>query len=436
MKRAANENSIIAHNAPPQTQRKPKQMKPIATTSKKARTLWLSLAAILLLIAAIPWVYDHIIPDRVSYFEGEDIPVYLFADAEVQADLACASAADGRSSDTTVQYKLFNLLPVKTVTAEAYERIKVYPGGMPFGVKFFTNGVVVVGFSDVDGVGESVNPAKQAGMRLKDTVTHVDGHELADAKELTDAVEGSGGKPITLTCLRDGKQFDVTVTPVKSESDGHYKTGILVRDSGAGIGTVSFILPESNYFAGLGHGICDADTGELVPIRRGTVVDVTISGINKGVCGTPGEIKGFFTAGKKGTLLGNTDCGVYGILSERPATVCEEPLSIALKDELRAGEAHILCTLDTGSICQYQVEISNINKNATEGKCFNVKVTDPRLLEKTGGIVQGMSGSPIIQNGKLVGAVTHVMINDPTTGYGIFIENMLNAAQMPQARAS
>ena len=392
--------------------------------SKKTRILWFSLAAILLLTIAIPLFYDRIIPDRISYFEGDDIPVYLFADAEIQGDLPCTAGVNGRLSDRKVQYKLFHVLPVKTVSADVYEKLKVYPGGMPFGVKFFTSGVIIVGFSDIECDGKPCNPAEQAGLRLKDMITHVDGRKLADARDLTEAVESSCGRPLRLTCLRGEQNFDVTLTPVL-DADGTYKTGILVRDSGAGIGTVSFILPESNYFAGLGHGICDTDTGDLMSIRRGTVVDVTISGISKGVCGTPGEIKGFFTAGKKGTLLGNTDCGVYGILSERPATVCEEPLPIALKDELKEGKAQILCTLDADGICQYEVEISDINKNATAGKCFIVKVTDPRLLDKTGGIVQGMSGSPILQNGKIVGAVTHVMINDPTTGYGIFIENML-----------
>ena len=399
----------------------------VSKIKRRARIPLILLSVLALLLAAVPVIYDLVIPDRVSYFLGEDAPVYLFADADLSNDVPCATASNTSTPLTTeVQYKLFNLIPVKTVTAEAYHKIKVYPGGMPFGVKFFTGGVLVVGFSDIQCNGREVNPAHDAGLRQKDLITHINGKELADATALTEAVEASEGKPMKLTCQRGEETLEVTVTPIADSADGKYKTGILVRDSGAGIGTVSFILPDSNYFVGLGHGICDTETGNLIPIRRGTVVDVTISGINKGVSGTPGEIKGFFTAGKKGTLLGNTHCGVYGILSEKPTTVCEEPMSIALKDELREGEAHILCTLDTGGICQYAVEISSINQNATEGKCFTVTVTDERLLEKTGGIVQGMSGSPIIQNGKLVGAVTHVLINDPTTGYGIFIENMLN----------
>lgn len=392
---------------------------------KTARVLLSVLAAWVLLSATLLGIYDAAIPDRVSYFEGEELPVYLAASPQVVADEARPCGAGAPRQEIAVQYKLFDLIPVKTATAEAYKRLRVYPGGMPFGVKFFTSGVTVVGFSDVECDGKSVNPAREAGLRQKDVITHVGGRELADAAALTEAVEASGGKPLVLGCLRGDRAFEVTVTPTLADGEGRYKTGVLVRDSGAGIGTVSFILPESNYFAGLGHGICDTDTGALIPICRGTVVDVTISGITKGQSGTPGEIRGFFNPGKTGMLLGNTDCGVYGIFSSAPTPACQ-PISIALKDELREGEAHILCTLDESGIGRYAVTISDINRNADGGKCFTVTVTDPSLLEKTGGIVQGMSGSPIIQNGKLVGAVTHVLVGDPTRGYGIFIENMLD----------
>ena len=399
--------------------------------NKTARVILLALAVPTLLFSALLGLYDAVIPDHVSYFEGESIPVYLAASPEIADGEARPCVADGNGirQEFEVQYKLFDLIPVKTATAESYKRLKVYPGGMPFGVKFFTSGVTVVGFSDIESGGKQVNPAREAGLRQKDIITHVGGKALADAAALTEAVEASGGKPLVLSCLRGQRAFEVTVTPTLASDEGKYKTGILVRDSGAGIGTVSFIVPDSNYFAGLGHGICDTDTGSLIPICRGTVVDVTISGITKGQCGAPGEIKGFFNPGKTGLLLGNTECGVYGIFSQAPQ-IDRAPISIALKDELREGEAHILCTLDESGIGRYSVNISEINRNADGGKCFTVTVTDPALLKKTGGIVQGMSGSPIIQNGKLVGAVTHVLVGDPTRGYGIFVENML--AMLPE----
>lgn len=403
-----------------------KETKPMNCKNKRNLKLFsVALAALVLAMATVLGIYNFMIPDEISLFTGDAIPSYLGADAIFVGEQACISEQeDALFYEREAEYKLLGVIPLKTVNLVSYKEIKLYPGGMPFGVKFFTEGVMVIGFCDLDTERGKINPAYDAGIRQKDIITHINGVELSSALELTEAVEGSGGKPLTLRCKRGEESFEATVTPIFSESEGIYKTGIWVKDSGAGIGTVSFIVPESNYFTGLGHGICDADTGELLPIERGTVVDVTISGINKGVSGTPGEIKGFFNAGKTGTLLGNDECGVYGIFSECPKTVCE-PLPLALRNEITEGEAFIYCTLDTGGIGKYSVEIQNINRNATGGKCFIVKVTDKALLDKTGGIVQGMSGSPIIQNGKLVGAVTHVMIGDPSTGYGIFAENML-----------
>lgn len=389
-----------------------------------------TLTAFVLVAVAVLGIYHRMIPDEVSVFSGEAIPSYLGADAMCAQDRVCLAQGEGLYYEQEAQYKLLGVIPLKTVNLVSYKDIKVYPGGMPFGVKFYTSGVLVIGFCDIDTEKGKENPAYAAGLRLKDVITHIDGKEIGSALELTEAVEHSEGRPLRLRYKRGGESLETTLAPIFSANEGIYKAGIWVKDSGAGIGTVSFILPESNYFTGLGHGICDTDTGELLPIERGTVLDVNISGINKGVSGTPGELKGFFGAGKTGTLLGNDACGVYGIFSQCPKTV-SEPVPLGLKNEVREGEAQIYCTLDTGEIGQYSVEIENINRNATGGKCFIVKVTDKTLLEKTGGIVQGMSGSPILQDGKLVGAVTHVMIGDPTTGYGIFAENMLKLIAEP-----
>ena len=326
---------------------------------------------------------------------------------------------------------------------------EVYVGGMPFGVKFYTEGILVVGFCDVDTAGGAVNPARAAGLRERDIIIAVNGAPPANASSLTEAVEASGGKPVVLTVKRvvdttartgarpsSGRAatdstttLTVSVTPARSVSEGRYKTGMWVRDSGAGIGTVTFIVPGSHAFAGLGHGICDGDTGELIAMQRGQVTDVTVSGVDRGRVGTPGAIKGYFAPGKTGTLLGNTACGVYGLFSEKPATATTR-IPVGRRRDLHEGEATILCTLDDGKTCAHSVRITAIDPDATGSKCFTLTVTDPALLEHTGGIVQGMSGSPVIQDGKLVGAVTHVLINDPTTGYGIFVENMLR--DMPE----
>ena len=328
---------------------------------------------------------------------------------------------------------------------------EVYVGGMPFGVKFYTEGILVVGFCDVDvtsggGGTRNVNPARTAGLKMRDVITAVNGKTPAGAASLTRAVEESGGKPVTLTVKRytgghsAGRssaknagsrpftELTVTVTPAYSASENRFKTGLWVRDSGAGIGTVTFIVPEGNAFAGLGHGICDGDTGDLIPMQRGQVTDVTVSGVDRGQAGAPGAIKGYFAPGKTGSLLGNTECGVYGIFATRPAAATDK-LPVGRREDVREGDATILCTLDNGKVGRYSVKITSVDRSAMGSKCFTITVTDPALISKTGGIVQGMSGSPVIQDGKLVGAVTHVLISDPTAGYGIFIDNMMR--EMP-----
>ncbi len=334
------------------------------------------------------------------------------------------------------------LLMGGVLTASASELPdRVYVGGMPFGVKFYTEGILVVGFCDVDVAagGKTLNPARDAGLKMKDVITAINGTSPASAAALSAAVEASGGKPVTLTVKRHKpatgrsapktEELTVSVTPALSASENRYKTGMWVRDSGAGIGTVTFVIPGSNAFAGLGHGICDGDTGELVAMQRGQVTDVTVSGVEKGEVGAPGAIKGYFAPGKVGTLLGNTDCGVFGIFATLPEEA-QSQMPVGQRSDVHAGDATILCTLDDGGIGSYTVRITAVDPAATGSKCFTLTVTDPALIGKTGGIVQGMSGSPVIQDGKLIGAVTHVLVSDPTTGYGIFLDNMLR--DMPE----
>lgn len=324
---------------------------------------------------------------------------------------------------------------VASLSKSDLKTLKLYPGGIPFGVKFMTEGILIVGFCDVDAEGKRINPSVSAGLKAGDRIISLDGKVLLSAAEFTEAVEKSGGRTLTVEYLREESRYTARLTPAFSQSEQRYKTGLYVKDNGAGIGTVTYIDPADMSFAGLGHGICEGDSARLVPIQRGSVVDVTVNGAVRGQCGIPGEIKGFFKTGKLGSLLKNTDCGVFGVFAKLPGKLPSEPLSLCLRDELKEGKAYIWCTLDDSGPQRYEIEISNINRSASAGKCFTVKVTDARLIEKTGGIVQGMSGSPIIQNGKLCGAVTHVLINDPTSGYGIFIENMLaaeNASVVPR----
>ncbi len=330
----------------------------------------------------------------------------------------------GNATVLNAQGVFYGNSTIRPISAD-YSNIKLYVGGIPFGVKFMTDGVIVTGFADIKTDSARLCPAADAGLRVNDIILKVNGNTVSDAAALSDMAEASMGQPITVEYSRDGKTYTTTLTPALCKEEGKYKSGMYVKDSGAGIGTVTYIVPDSLSFGGLGHGICDGETGKLVPMQRGSVVGVTISGVVKGLSGSPGEVRGYFSSGKSGTLLKNTECGVFGAFASLPENITGELMSIGTRSTLKSGKAYILCTLDGTTPQKYEVEISDIHVNSSTNKCFTVKVTDEALIEKSGGIVQGMSGSPIIQNGKLVGAVTHVLINDPTTGYGIFIENML-----------
>ena len=326
-------------------------------------------------------------------------------------------------------------LSANAVSAQNHQTLKLSAGGVPFGVKFITEGVLIVEIGEISTATGKKCPAREAGLRVGDRIVKIGAQPLLSASELTEIIEKNQSKPLKITYLRAGKTQTARLTPVYSNTEARYVTGLYVKDSGAGIGTLTFIVPETGAFGGLGHGICDAATGKPIPIQRGSVVDVTIKSVVRGQAGAPGEVKGYFCSGKTGTLLGNTECGVYGVLAKIPSNL-SDPIPVGLRNEVKNGKATILCTLDESGRQEYEVELSAIQRDAMGNKCFTVKVTDQNLLAKTGGIIQGMSGSPIIQNGKLVGAVTHVLINDPTTGYGIFIENMLAAVNIPMAKAS
>ena len=340
--------------------------------------------------------------------------VFSFFGGYIQSVLGVA-AAPRQSTDESTVYTGFDFTEGNEdsipTASRSYKGKMLIPGGIAFGVKFYTAGVMVIGFDDVENQGSKQNPAYDAGIRTKDLIIKINGSELSSAAQLTEAVESSAGKEITLTYKRDGKEYTAILTPKYSDSEGRYKTGLWVRDSGAGIGTVTYIDPETLAFGGLGHGICDSETGALIPMDRGTVLGVTIGGLEKGLPGAPGEVKGYFSRTKCGTLCSNTNCGVFGVFSELPASLPEKAMPVASKSEVREGDAYIWCTLDESGPHKYSIKISEINRQASGNKCFSVTVTDPDLIAKTGGIIQGMSGSPIIQNGKLVGAVTHVCVN-------------------------
>lgn len=296
----------------------------------------------------------------------------------------------------------------------------VIPGGMPFGVKLSVGGVLVIRVSQS-------SPASDAGIVIGDIIERVGDVKIGSVDDFTREIDRSGGKKVGIGILRGEKRSNVELIPISSD-DGHYRSGVWVRDRTAGIGTVTFIMPDTHLFAGLGHGICDPDTGRLFPMSKAAVYFASIGSVRKGKEGSPGELRGYFEGARCGGLLSNTDGGVFGMLSEIPKSA-QSPMPLAVPDKVTTGEAYILCTLSGNKIGRYSIKIVRIVDREGDTKNFIIEVTDKTLLNKTGGIVQGMSGSPIIKDGVLVGAVTHVFVNDPTKGYGIFATNMIKAKE-------
>lgn len=306
------------------------------------------------------------------------------------------------------------------VTHEARTTSQKYRvGGDTFGVRLFEGGVVVVGISDGD------SPARAAGVAKGDLIRAVDGREVHTVEALVGAIDAAEGTPLTLTLVRGGEERTVTLTP-RRDGDGRYRIGVRIRDNAAGIGTLTYADPATGAFGGLGHGICDRESGELLPLSRGAVLSAEISEIVRGAEGTPGELRGTLGDEKLGTVLKNSDRGIFGVLLKAPTS--GELVELGARTDVHAGAALLRCSLGDTCTKDYRIELSDVKQENRGTKCFSVHVTDPDLISRTGGIVQGMSGSPILQDGKLVGALTHVLINDPTTGYGIFIQNMLDAA--------
>lgn len=331
-------------------------------------------------------------------------------------------------SDYSVNFKLFGLIPVKKASVSVIDDMSVVLLGEPFGMKIYTDGVLVVDMSDVDSENGSVNPAKSAGIKIGDTIKSINGVTMRSNEDVSRMVETSDGSPMTICYMRENVIKTTTLTPVYSKSAGAYRIGLWVRDSTAGIGTLTFFSPAIDIMCGLGHGVCDDDTGQLINISSGELVNAQIVSIKKGIAGSPGELKGKLGNQILGKMLLNCECGVFA----KKACPYEDAMlvNLALKQEIKEGEALIYTTIDGATPDYYTCNIK-INAKHENERTQNmiVTVTDKRLLEKTGGIVQGMSGSPILQDGRLIGAVTHVFVNNPQKGYGIFAENMLSTAQ-------
>lgn len=325
--------------------------------------------------------------------------------------------------------RILGFIPFKEIKITPAESTSVYVSGSTVGIYMETKGVLIIDTGEIiSREGTSLEPAKNI-VKPGDYIVAFNQQSIKNKQELLKDLSFLDGEPVTLDVIRDGKQIPLSLTPVK-DAAGSYKLGIWVRDNTQGIGTLTYVDGNGNYGA-LGHGISDVDTGELLHINKGALYQAEILGIQKGETGSPGELSGLIRY-EPGRIIGNIEKnsknGIYGNLSAGIKNTGLKKLPVAYKQELEIGPASILCCVD-GQAKEYQAEITRIDMNHEDtNKSFVIHVTDERLLELTGGIVQGMSGSPVIQNGKVIGAVTHVFVQDATSGYGIFIENMLEAA--------
>lgn len=350
--------------------------------SKKLKRIFLIPLAIAV-AAVCAWLYtDAQIPRDCYVTQGQE------PDIETLCPTTLTRLGEG--SRYSVRVDLCGVIPVKTVNVTVLDAEKVIPGGQIFGVKYSCDGLIVTG-------ADENSPAAKAGILAGDIITGVNGTKISQNAELAAAVAKSGGRELMLTCSRGDEEIKIAVRP--EAKNGEYRLGLRVRDSVAGIGTMTFYDPRNGTFGALGHSVSDADTSRILPLKKGTVVPAAITGIVKGGAGSPGQISGtFLDAETIGDVFKNCDCGIFGTFNGGSGYY-SEPMEIGLSGEVRTGKAFIRCTVDSGGVGEYEIEIVKINRDGgRKTKNMLIKVTDAELLAKTGGIVQGMSGSPVIQN--------------------------------------
>lgn len=362
---------------------------------------------------------------RFNGYSLKDQPVYNMKDP-----VSVESLGQG---DVDLSFKLFGLIPIKRIKINVTSQKMLIPGGNSIGVSLSTNGVLVVGTSEVvDSEGITYYPAMEAGLAPGDVIEKLNGIVVKDANHLSQLINKVKNKEVELQCRRGNKLFTTRTKPALDATDSKYRLGIWVRDSTAGIGNLTFIDPVSGYFGALGHAITDIDTGSIMSVKDGKVCESKVIDIKKGKKGQPGELIGSFSSNRMviGDIVKNTRHGIYGKAKPLYSKIVNnKPIPIAYQYNIYPGDAKILTTIDNEGVKEYDIKILKVNRQTQPGpKGLVIEITDPELLEKTGGILQGMSGSPIIQDGKLAGAVTHVFVNDPRKGYGIFIEWMLDEA--------
>ena len=401
-----------------------------------------------LIIALLIIIYVYVcnitlLPSSIIIFEGENLNLKTLAGINIkrannsniqviQASTPVESQANNKyetAGTFELNLNLFGTIPVKEINVNVIPKTKVIPMGNLIGAKLYTSGVLVVGMSEIQGQDlKKYKPYENSGIEEGDMIVEMDSKKIANTNELVETVNKSDGKEIQIKYIRNDETITTSIQPVKSESN-EYKLGLWVRDAAAGVGTLTFYEPSTGKFAALGHGIVDVDTGGILNIANGELVTSNLIAIQKGEKGKPGEIKGSIDSGVTiGEISKNTNFGVFGLVSNKTNLNLKnaKEYEIALRSEIKTGDAQVICELENGKKETYNIEIEKIYaSNNYDNKSMLIKITDERLLQKTGGIIQGMSGSPIMQNGKFIGAITNVLVSDPTTGYAIFGDLMV-----------
>ena len=391
------------------------------------RRIDLFFAIVVFAIFSVILTGNYILPDEVSANGTSQISFMDFFTVSYDDDELVDYQNNRHVSTSEMDIKMLNIIPVKTVSVSQNARQNVYVSGESFGIKLYTNGVIIVGTKDIELDGKTYSPAREAGLQKGDIIISINDNVTNTAQEVENIFNNTAdSSQYQIRVKRDGSFKTFTLKPVYSSDDDSYKIGLWVRDSTAGIGTITFYNPKNNSMAALGHPITDVDTNEIMPILNGEAVKADVTRIYKSSQGETGSICCDFTNDVIGLLTLNSESGIYGRYSGEINTDSVYP--VALSQEVEKGDAQILCTLDDNGPKLYDIEITRISYRNNEGKNMVIKVKDGELVNKTGGIVQGMSGSPIIQNGKLVGALTHVIVDNPEKGYGIFAEKMLNVS--------
>ena len=392
---------------------------------KYRKFLWYALVGTLLSLFILIYetMKDHI-PDEIFVYADEETDwETFFQEPLISYDETVEVSQNGSYQ---IRCKWLGVLPLKTIKVHTVEKQEVLVSGSPVGIYMETKGVLVIDSGEItDREGIRRTPAEHI-IQSGDYICEIDGKVLTGKRQLMQLVRENQGEPMELQVIRHQETIKLEMTPVEAE-DGSYKLGIWVRDNIQGIGTLTYVEPDGT-FGALGHGISDTDTGERLEISDGDLYRADILSIRKGTAGTPGELRGVINYREEnriGTICGNSQYGIRGQMEHGKYTESMKKIPTGLKQEIQTGKAEIRCDIGDG-IREYQCEILEIDSNARDtNKCFVLRITDDDLLSRTGGIVQGMSGSPVLQNGKLIGAITHVFVNDPTKGYGIFIENMM-----------